>query len=103
MDRKIKCEYLNDENLCRAVIENEDGKAVRKDSCANESLEACCYFCKSRSSCDISCNYLGDQMVVRTEIQMEKVKRSQKKNIFKSLMANTLEGILPSPKDKAYV
>lgn len=52
------CKYLIDKRLCKAIMEGEEGKAVREESCINDSKELCCYLCSYRDICDISCTYL---------------------------------------------
>jgi hypothetical protein len=54
----LDCEFLVDDSLCKAV-ENEEGKLIRENSCANESKNACCYLCDNQDSCEVSCDYLG--------------------------------------------
>ena len=54
----VKCEYLEDGKFCKSICESDEGKAVREESCANNSKETCCYVCADRKTCEISCNYL---------------------------------------------
>jgi hypothetical protein len=57
--RVIECKYLMDNHSCRAIVEDDEGKAIRDKSCENEPKDSCCYICASQSSCGISCDYLG--------------------------------------------
>ena len=52
------CEYLVDKQLCRSIIENEEGRAAREKGCSEAVKNICCYLCVRRESCDIGCNYL---------------------------------------------
>jgi len=54
----VECEYFLVNQTCKAIFENEDGKAVREKSCRNQLKNTCCYLCKHQESCEISCNYL---------------------------------------------
>ena len=55
---KVKCEYLK-EGQCASIINNEEIKAIRKESCSNDQKSACCYLCSLFYACDIGCDYLG--------------------------------------------
>ena len=52
------CEYLVDGRLCRAVIEQSEGRDVRKEFCKNSRKDYCCYLCAYRQKCEISCSFL---------------------------------------------
>jgi hypothetical protein len=52
------CEYLVDGRLCRAVIEQSEGRDVRKEFCKNSRKDYCCYLCAYREKCEISCSFL---------------------------------------------
>ena len=54
----VNCEYLVDNQLCRSIIEDEDGLAVREKGCLEAVKNLCCYLCSHRESCEISCSYL---------------------------------------------
>lgn len=54
------CKYLEVNRFCGALSENEEGRAVREESCRNESKNLCCYLCEERDTCEVSCNYLGN-------------------------------------------
>lgn len=54
----VNCEYLVDNQLCKSIIENEDGLAVREKGCLETVKNLCCYLCSHRETCDISCSYL---------------------------------------------
>jgi hypothetical protein len=58
-DRILLCEHL-DSGLCRAVKENQEGRIVRHDLCANEKRYSCCYTCSRQTSCEIECDYLSE-------------------------------------------
>lgn len=47
-----------DNELCRSIIEGEEGKIVREESCINKSKNTCCYLCPHQEACRISCTYL---------------------------------------------
>jgi hypothetical protein len=52
------CEYLVDGRLCRAIIEQPEGKDIRKEFCKNSRKDYCCYLCAYREKCEISCSFL---------------------------------------------
>jgi hypothetical protein len=52
------CEYLVDGRLCKAVIEQSEGRDVRKEFCKNSRKDYCCYLCAYREKCEISCSFL---------------------------------------------
>ena len=52
------CEYLVDGRLCRAIIEQPEGKDIRKEFCKNSRKDYCCYLCAFREKCEISCSFL---------------------------------------------
>ena len=54
----VNCEYLVDNQLCKSIIENEEGLGVREKGCIEAVKNLCCYRCFHRESCEISCNYL---------------------------------------------
>jgi hypothetical protein len=54
----VECEYFVGDRFCKAIIENDEGKRVREESCVNESKDSCCYLCAHRKSCEVSCSYL---------------------------------------------
>ena len=54
----VPCEYLVDNQLCRSIIEDEEGRAARAKGCSEPVRNMCCYLCACRESCEISCNYL---------------------------------------------
>jgi hypothetical protein len=60
MTRKkvVRCEYLLNNRFCRAVIEDDEGRMAREESCKNELKNYCCYSCINQKLCEISCNYL---------------------------------------------
>jgi len=54
----VDCEYLVDNQLCRSIVEDEEGRAAREKVCSQIVKNMCCYLCERRESCEISCNYL---------------------------------------------
>ena len=54
------CEYLENSQLCKAVLEEDEGKRTRGRFCSNSLKNFCCYLCTERGSCEISCTYLDD-------------------------------------------
>ena len=52
------CEYLVDGRLCKAVIEQSEGRDIRKEFCKNSRKDYCCYLCAYREKCEISCSFL---------------------------------------------
>jgi hypothetical protein len=54
------CEYLENSQLCKAVLEEDEGKRTRGRFCSNSLKNFCCYLCAERGSCEISCTYLDD-------------------------------------------
>jgi hypothetical protein len=65
----VECEYLSDKGSCNALKKNEEGEAVRDESCMNDVKDSCCYMCPEREKCEISCDYLSTenkQEAVRT-------------------------------------
>jgi len=73
------CEYLVDSRLCKAVIEQPEGRQVRKESCKNSSKDYCCYLCGERETCEISCSYLDEPGKLSLETLSKKVDREIKK------------------------
>jgi len=65
----VNCEYLVDNQLCRSIIEDEDGLAVREKGCLEAVKNLCCYLCSHRESCEISCSYLDKLGSSRTTDQ----------------------------------
>ncbi|MEM3526188.1 MAG: hypothetical protein QXZ02_04120 [Candidatus Bathyarchaeia archaeon] len=63
MTKRVKCEYLSDDGLCKAVVKNPEGRALRDEFCVNEIWNFCCYTCPSREACEISCNYLEKEVL----------------------------------------
>lgn len=54
----VKCEYLVDGRLCKAVTELPEVKNGRKEFCKNSPKDYCCYLCSRRENCEIACSYL---------------------------------------------
>ena len=54
----VNCEYLVDNQLCKFMIENEEGLGVREKGCLEAVKNLCCYLCSHQGSCEISCSYL---------------------------------------------
>jgi hypothetical protein len=54
----VDCEYLVDNQLCRSIVEDEEGRAAREKGCLQIVKNMCCYLCERRESCEISCSYL---------------------------------------------
>jgi len=54
------CEYLENSQLCKAVLEEDEGKRTRGRFCSNSLKNFCCYLCAERGSCEISCTYLDE-------------------------------------------
>ena len=54
----VNCEHLVDNQLCKSIIEDESGLAVREKGCLETVKNLCCYLCSHRESCEISCSYL---------------------------------------------
>jgi hypothetical protein len=52
------CEFLVDGRLCKAVIEQSEGRDVRNEFCKNRLKDYCCYLCAYREKCEISCSFL---------------------------------------------
>ncbi|MEM3714648.1 MAG: hypothetical protein QXF82_06850 [Nitrososphaeria archaeon] len=53
-----ECKYLVDGRLCKAVMEQSEGRDVRKEFCKNSRKDYCCYLCEYREKCEISCSFL---------------------------------------------
>jgi len=77
VDKKVvPCEFILNDQRCRAVTKNEEAKEVRNASCNNEVKYLCCYLCFNREKCDISCVYLDKPEDVRRKelgLKIEKV------------------------------
>jgi hypothetical protein len=56
---KVKCEYLLDNRLCESLTDDQEGQALRRETCVNPSRNTCCYLCDDQKTCEISCDYLG--------------------------------------------
>lgn len=56
---QIKCKYFSEDGSCKAIMKNQEGKAVRDESCMNEMKDSCCCTCPDQEACEISCDYLG--------------------------------------------
>jgi hypothetical protein len=56
----VECEYLKEEN-CIAILNSDEGKAIRHEGCENNNKNACCYVCPLYNTCEISCTYLGEK------------------------------------------
>ena len=54
------CRYLENSQLCKAVLEEDEGKRTRDGFCSNSLKNFCCYLCAERHSCEISCTYLDE-------------------------------------------
>lgn len=54
------CEYFTVEKMCNAVAENGKAQANRQVKCANAEKTSCCYLCRLRPQCTMSCTYLGN-------------------------------------------
>jgi hypothetical protein len=54
----VNCEYLAGNQLCRSIVEDEEGRVAREKGCSQIVKNMCCYLCEHRESCEISCNYL---------------------------------------------
>jgi len=67
--RTVDCEYLVDNQLCRSIIENEEGRDAREKGCSEAVKNMCCYLCVRRESCDIGCNYLDKSGAVQNVSQ----------------------------------
>jgi len=52
------CEHLVDGRLCKAVIEQSEGRDIGKEFCKNSRKDYCCYLCAHREKCEISCSFL---------------------------------------------
>lgn len=52
------CGYLVDGRLCKAVIEQSEGRDIRKEFCKNRRKDYCCYLCVYRDKCEVSCSFL---------------------------------------------
>ncbi|MGB9841615.1 MAG: hypothetical protein ACPLKZ_02695, partial [Candidatus Bathyarchaeales archaeon] len=53
-----KCEYLINGRLCNAIMEQPEGRDIRKEFCKNSQKNYCCYLCAYRENCEISCSFL---------------------------------------------
>lgn len=67
--KNVTCEYLVDNQLCRAVKEDEEGTTARQKSCVEAVKNSCCYLCSHKVSCEISCDYLDKSGTSRTTNQ----------------------------------
>ena len=71
----VDCEYLLDNQLCRSIIENEEGRDAREKGCSEAAKNMCCYLCALRESCDVGCNYLdkprASQNVSQSAVSIE--------------------------------
>src|SRR4030042_3931086 len=65
----VDCEYLVDNQLCRSIIENEEGRDAREKGCSEAVKNLCCFLCARRESCDVGCNYLDKSGVVQNVSQ----------------------------------
>jgi hypothetical protein len=65
----VDCEFLVDNQLCRSIVEDEEGRAARERSCSQTLKNMCCYLCGCRESCEISCNYLDKSGVSQSADQ----------------------------------
>lgn len=69
-EKSVQCEFLVGRKLCNAVIENDEAKRVREESCVNEQKDSCCYLCAEKTLCEISCGYL-DTPVEKAQPEVE--------------------------------
>jgi hypothetical protein len=90
------CEYLVDGRLCKAVIEQPEGRDIRKDFCRNSQKHYCCYLCAYREKCEISCSFLDtpqkstslDDSSTIAKIEQEIKKYEEEKAKLAVLFAN---------------
>lgn len=90
------CEYLVDGRLCKAVIEQPEGRDIRKDFCRNSRKDYCCYLCAYRENCEISCSFLDtprestslDDSSIIAKIEQEIKKYEEEKANLAVLFAN---------------
>lgn len=76
----VDCEYLVDNQLCRSIIENEEGRGAREKGCSEVVKNMCCYLCVRRESCDIGCNYLDKSGAVQNVSQSaESIEQEKRK------------------------
>jgi len=84
----VDCEYLADGRLCKAIIEQPEGKDVRKKFCRNRPKDYCCYLCVDRENCEISCSFLDTRrestsldsgMSLRVEQEIKKYEEEKAK------------------------
>jgi hypothetical protein len=88
----VKCEYLSENGLCKAMMKNKEGEAVRNESCMNEVKNSCCYMCPEQDMCEIGCDYLSTEnkqesgrinQATRINREIAKYKRSiEKLSVF---------------------
>lgn len=89
----VSCEFLLNQTFCRAVSEDEEGEAARKEACIQRTKDFCCYMCQQKRSCQISCNYLD----VPEKI---KVERARERDLERQSKCESIEHELKECKEK---
>ncbi len=81
----VDCEYLVDNQLCRSIVEDEEGKTAREKGCSQIVKNMCCYLCERRESCETSCSYLdksgGSQITEQKTLNIEQETRACQERI----------------------
>jgi hypothetical protein len=81
----VDCEYLVDNQLCRSIVEDEEGRAAREKGCSQIVKNMCCYLCERRESCEISCSYLdksgGSQITGQKTLNIDQETRECQERI----------------------
>ena len=58
--RDVECEYLAKDHRSCSSVDEVTGKAGRDKGCSAEPKDLCCYLCRKRETCDISCSFLDE-------------------------------------------
>lgn len=89
------CEYLLENRLCRAVIEQDEGNSARREFCKNAPKNYCCYLCGDHENCEIGCSYLDEKVEparldrdIASKIKQQIRKYEEEKGKLASLLAN---------------
>jgi hypothetical protein len=52
----LQCGYLKDNQFCRVIIEEEEIRILREESCRNVLKDSCCFLCSEQNLCEIGCD-----------------------------------------------
>ncbi len=67
--KNVTCEYLTDNQFCKAVKEDEEATIARQKDYVEAVKNSCCYLCSHKASCEIGCDYLDKPRTSRTANQ----------------------------------